>query len=76
MNTPTPIKRKLLKANHVSYMTKALRKANMKRSELQNKNVKNKTTENLKCYKKNRIISAVNYINKTGKKYYEMLDLM
>ena len=34
---------KLLRANHVSYMTKVLRKANIKRSELGNKYVKNKT---------------------------------
>ena len=31
------IKRKLLRANHIPYMTKALRKAIMKRSELENK---------------------------------------
>ena len=43
----TPIKRKLFRANHVPYMTKALRKVIMKRSELENKYVKNKTNENL-----------------------------
>ena len=47
LNTHAPIKRKLLRANHVPYMTKALRKAIMKRSELENKYVKNKTNENL-----------------------------
>ena len=47
LNTSAPIKRKLLRANHVPYMTKALRKAIMKRSELENKYVKNKTNENL-----------------------------
>ena len=31
-----PIKRELLRANHVPYMTKALRKAIMKSSALQN----------------------------------------
>ena len=68
LNTHAPIKRKLLRANHVPYMTKALRKAIMKRSELENKYVKNKTNEKQrnfcsKLYKKER------------KKYYEMLDL-
>ena len=47
-------------------MTKAFRKAIMKRSELQNKYVKNKTNENLKSYK-NRGISALNCIKKRGK---------
>ena len=37
LNTHAPIKRKLLRANHVPYMTKALRKAIMKRSELESK---------------------------------------
>ena len=40
-----PIKRKFLRANHVPYLTKTLRKAIMKRSELENKYVKNKTNE-------------------------------
>ena len=54
MNAHAPIKRKLIRANHVPDMTKALRKAIMKRSELENKYVKNKTNENLKSYKKQR----------------------
>ena len=45
LHTHAPIKKKLLRANHVPYMTKALRKAIMKRSELENKYVKNKTNE-------------------------------
>ena len=45
-------------------MTKALRKSNMKRSELESKYVKNKTNENLN---KNKEISAANYIKKEGK---------
>ena len=58
----------MLRANHVPYMTKALRKPIMKRSELENKYVRNKTNEKQrnfcsKLYKKER------------KKYYEMLDL-
>ena len=51
-NIHAPIKKKLLRANHVPYMTKALRKAILKRSELESKYVKNKTSENLKSYKK------------------------
>ena len=37
LNVHAPIKKKLLRANHVPYMTKALRKAIMKRSELKSK---------------------------------------
>ena len=54
LNTHAPIKRKLLRANHVPYMTKAVRKAIMKRSEPENKHVKINTNENLKSYKKQR----------------------
>ena len=63
LNTHAPIKRKLLRANHVPYMTKALRKAIMKRSELESKHVKNKTNENLKSCKKQR-----NFCSKLYKK--------
>ena len=45
LNALALIKRKLLRANHVPSMTKGLRKAIMKRSELENKYVKNKTNE-------------------------------
>ena len=74
LNTHAPIKRKLLRADHVPYMTKALRKAIMKRSELESKYVKNKTNENLKSYKKQRNFCSKLY-KKERKKYYEMLDL-
>ena len=55
-------------------MTKALRKAIMKRSELESKCAKNKTNENLKSYKKQRNFCSKLY-KKERKKYYEMLDL-
>ena len=58
-----PIKRKFLRANHVPYLTKTLRKAIMKRSELENKYVKNKTNENLNLIK-SKEITAVNYIKR------------
>ena len=74
LHTHAPIKKKLLRANHVPYMTKALRKAIMKRSELESKYVKNKTNENLKSYKKQRNFCSKLY-KKERKKYYEMLDL-
>ena len=55
-------------------MTKALRKAIMKRSELESKYVKNKTNENSKPYKKQRNFCNKLY-KKERKKYYERLDL-
>ena len=54
-------------------MTIALKKAIMKRSELESKYVKNKTNENLKSYYKNKEIFTANYIKKKSKKYYERL---
>ena len=58
LNIHAPIKNKLLRANHVPYKTKALRKTIMKRSELESKYIKNKTSENLKSYKKQRNICS------------------
>ena len=43
-------------ANHVPYMIKALRKAIMKRSELENIYVKKETNENFKSYKKQKFL--------------------
>ena len=74
LNAHVPIKRKLLRANHVPYMAKALRKAIMKTSELEGKYVKNETNENLKSYKKRMSFCSKLY-KKVRKKYYEMLDL-
>ena len=54
-------------------MTKALRKVIMKKSELENKYVKNKANENLKSYK-SRGPSAVNYIKKRRKNVIKILD--
>ena len=68
------MKKKPLRANHVTYITKALTKAIMKRSELESKYLKNKTSEKFRNLTKNKEMSAVNYIKKK-KKYYERLDL-
>ena len=74
LNIHAPIKKKLLRANHVPYMTKALRKAIMKRSELESKYLKNRTNENLKSYKKQRNFCSKLY-KKEWNKYYERLNL-
>ena len=49
-----PIKTKLLRANHKPYVTKAMRKAIMKRSELASKYRRSPTDENLKAWKKHK----------------------
>ena len=64
----------LLRANHPPYITKTLRKAIMRRSQLETKHLKSKTQTDLKLYKKHR-----NFCSKLHKrerrKYYESLDM-
>ena len=43
LNRHTPLKKKMLRANHSSYMSKTLRKAIMRRSYLEKKYFKKKT---------------------------------
>ena len=54
LNRPAPMKKKFARENEVPYMTKALRKAIMKRSELESKYLKNKSYQNIKIYKKQK----------------------
>ena len=69
-----PKKTKYIRANQVPYMTKALRKAIMKRSELQSKFFKNKSYQNMINYKKQR--NFCNRLNKKERKnYYSNLEL-
>ena len=58
-----PIKKKILRANDKPYMTKALRKAIMRRSALENKYNRDRSAETGKAYRKQR-----NYTNKLMKK--------
>ena len=48
LNEHAPLKKKVLRANHAPYVTKALRKAIMKSSYLEKLYFKKKTTESLK----------------------------
>ena len=54
LNKNAPLKKKVLRANHAPFVTKALRKAIMKRSYLEKLYLKKKTTESLKNYKKHK----------------------
>ena len=54
----TPMKRKLLRANHSSYISKPLRKVIMRRSHLEKVYYKNKSEESFKAYKKQKNFAA------------------
>ena len=64
LNIHAPMKKKFVRANEVPYMTKALRKAIMKRSEFESKYLKNKSYQNMKIYIKSKKNFASNYIRK------------
>ena len=51
-----PMKKKVLRANDKPYMTKVLRKAIMRRSELKRKYLKNKSDESHKAFKNKKTI--------------------
>ena len=52
------IKKKVIKANHAPYVTKALRKATMKRSQLEKIYFKKRTQEFFKKYEKQKKYSS------------------
>ena len=74
VNTHAPIKKRLVRANEVPYMTKALRKAIANRSRLEHQYYKYKTAESLKMYKQQKNFCSRLY-KKERKKYYENLDV-
>ena len=59
-----PLKKKMLRANHAPYMTKAFRKAIIKRSSLNNKVYKSWTKKTTRKHIKSKIITAADYIKK------------
>ena len=54
LNSHAPIKKKVIRANHAPYVTKALRKAMIKRSQLEKIYFKKRTQESFKKYKKQK----------------------
>ena len=74
LNAHAPVKKKVVRANNMPYMTKTLRKAIMKRSALENKYHKSKCLEDRNSYKKQR-----NFCNRLYKrekrKYFNNLNL-
>ena len=74
LNKHAPLKKKVLRSNQAPYMTKALRKDIMRRSELESKYFKNKTNENKARFKKQKIFCSKLY-KKERKKFYSNLEL-
>ena len=54
LNRHAPLKKKIIRANHASYVSKALRKAIMKRSRLENIYFKKQDNHFLRAYKKQK----------------------
>ena len=69
-----PIKKKIVRANDKPYMTKALRKAMMRRTFLKNKFYKNPNEESKATYKKQKNFTD-RLLRKEKKKYFSNLDL-
>ena len=74
LNKHAPLKKKVIRANHVPYMTKDLSKAIMKRSQLENKYIKNPTVENRNMYKKHKNFCSKLY-KKERRNFYSQLDI-
>ena len=74
LNKHAPLKQKILRSNQVPYMSKTLRKAIMKRSELATKYYKHKTDLALKNFKRQRNYCSRLY-KRERRRYYESLDI-
>jgi hypothetical protein len=75
LNAHAPLKKKVIRANHAIYMTKSLRKAIMRRSQLQSKYYKTRHADDYEMFKK-----QLNFVSKMYKKekkmFYKNLDIM
>ena len=69
-----PLKKRIVRANEVPYMTRNLRKAIANRSRLENQYYKYKTTESLRAYKRQKNFCSRLY-KKERKRYYETLNV-
>ena len=74
MRSHAPIKNETIIANHALYVTKTMRKALLKKKELQNRYFKIRATENLKLFKRQRNFCSRLY-KRERKKYFSNLDL-
>ena len=74
LNKHPPLKKKLLRTNHAPYITKTLRKAIMRRSQVETKYLESKTQTGFKLYKKHKNFSSKLY-KRERRKYCESLDM-
>ena len=74
LNEQAPLKKRIIRANEVPYMTKSLRKAIANRSRLENRYYTLKTKECKSAYKKQRNYCSRLY-KKERKSFYENLDI-
>ena len=74
LNKHAPLKKKFVRGNQAPYMTKQLRKAIMRRSELESKYLKNRAIDNKTKLKKQKNFCSKLY-KKERKKFYSDLDL-
>ena len=74
LNKHAPLRKKFLRANHAPYIAKTLRKAIMRRSQLETKYLKTKIQTDLKLYKKHKNFCSKLY-KRERRKYYESLDM-
>ena len=68
-----PLKRKLLRANHASYVSEALRKAIMRRFYLENVYFRNRTENSFRAFKMQKKICSQLY-KKERKKFFNSLN--
>ena len=73
LNRHALIKKKVIRANHVPYVTKALRKGIMKRSQLEKIYFKKRTQESFKRYRKQKNYCSRLY-KPERKSFFESLD--
>ncbi len=73
LDKQAPLKKKYLRANDGPFMTKELRKANMRRTRLKNSFNKTRTSENWAAYKRQRNL-CVNILRQNKRSYYAQLD--
>ena len=74
LNRNAPTKQRLVRANEVPYMTKTLRKAISNRSRLENRYYKDKSSESLRVFKRQKNYCSKLY-KKERKRYYLSLDV-
>ena len=69
-----PMKKKYLRANHATFMTKEVRKAIMMRSKLRNKFLQDKNEQSRNDYRKQRNL-CVALVRRAKQQYFSSLDL-